>query len=285
MNSDPKETSIFVAIFVFSALNIALVTTALLHLEEHLGIISALAFTVSAALASPIINIYRDLEEIEEAAQRFLKNNIITIKITVVIGALTSAAFFLAWTYPGSGIVNLSFQASATLFFPIKLSLSEKIGGLAADIIYNYSRLYIHFAWIYFFSGLFIDIKRKVSSYFDRGSEDYLYADLIPFRRSGDGGIKAEVYVATGRHGLIRIPESFCKECNLFVNAVQKASEQVDAEVSIQIKSYWTRFMRPLLKGGHHPPVLLINGELYSQGYQVPDKDELADELRSIQNG
>jgi hypothetical protein len=103
-----------------------------------------------------------------------------------------------------------------------------------------------------------------------------LRASTVPFK-----GNKAEIeiYIVTGFHGLVKIPESYCKECHMFVRAAQEASEQVDQEVDIQVKSYWTRFLRPLLKGGTHPPVMLVNGGLVAQGYDVPGSEEIAKKL------
>jgi len=109
-----------------------------------------------------------------------------------------------------------------------------------------------------------------------------LKAGVIPFNRasSNEEEVLIEVYVVTGKHGLLRIPESFCKECNMFYQAAKKASEQVDVEVDIRVKSYWTRFLRPLLKGGHHPPVMLVDGRLVAQGYDVPDADAVLEQIQ-----
>jgi hypothetical protein len=86
--------------------------------------------------------------------------------------------------------------------------------------------------------------------------------------------------VVTGLHGGIRIPESYCKECNLFVKAAEDAVREVDRNVDIAVRSYWTRFLHPLLKGGYHPPVMLINGEIVAQGYDVPDKEPIKEKLK-----
>lgn len=106
-----------------------------------------------------------------------------------------------------------------------------------------------------------------------------LKASIIPGKSSDSGEVDIVIYVVTGRHGILKIPESFCKECNLFYQAAKQASEDVDFEVSISIRSYWTRFLYPLLKGGHHPPVMLMDGELVAQGYDVPDKEYLRDKI------
>lgn len=83
----------------------------------------------------------------------------------------------------------------------------------------------------------------------------------------------------TGKHSFFRIPESLCKECNMFYHAAKEAADQVDEEVDIRVKSYWTRFLRPLLKGGFHPPVIIVNGKLFSQEYDVPEIESLVDEI------
>jgi hypothetical protein len=103
-----------------------------------------------------------------------------------------------------------------------------------------------------------------------------LKASTVPFTGSK---AEIEIYIVTGFHGLVKIPESYCKECHMFVRAAQEASEQVDQEVDIQVKSYWTRFLRPLLKGGTHPPVILVNGELVAQGYDVPEPEKISKKL------
>lgn len=110
-----------------------------------------------------------------------------------------------------------------------------------------------------------------------------LKADILPFHgRSSDADVKIELYVVTGRHGFLKVPESYCKECNLFYKAAKDAAEETDIDVDIRLKSYWTRFLRPLLKGGTHPPVMLLNGELVAQGYDVPDKEFLLEKIKSL---
>jgi len=110
-----------------------------------------------------------------------------------------------------------------------------------------------------------------------------LEADLIPFRKSEDEAeVEIEIYVVTGRHGLLKIPESFCKECNLFYQSARKAAERADKGVNIEVKSYWTRFLRPLIRGGYHPPVMLVNGKKIAQGYDVPEVERLIGKIEEL---
>lgn len=78
---------------------------------------------------------------------------------------------------------------------------------------------------------------------------------------------------------MLKIPESYCKECNLFYQAVKQASEEVETDVDIRVKSFWTGFPFTVLKGGYHAPVLFIDGELVAQGYDVPDKETVKKKL------
>lgn len=103
----------------------------------------------------------------------------------------------------------------------------------------------------------------------------------MPFK---GGKAVIEIYVVTGNHGFLWIPESFCRECHMFVQAAKEASEEVDRDIDIQVKSYWSRFLRPLLKGGVHPPVMLVDGEVFCQGYDVPDRNDLAEKLEEIED-
>lgn len=91
--------------------------------------------------------------------------------------------------------------------------------------------------------------------------------------------VAIEIYIVTGRHGALRIPESFCRECNLFVRAADVAAEQVDVPVDVRVFSWWTRFAWALRHGGYHPPVMVVGGEKLCQGHHVPSTDEVIEAI------
>lgn len=95
---------------------------------------------------------------------------------------------------------------------------------------------------------------------------------------TGDS-VDVEVYVITGTKNL-RLPESFCKECNLFVNAVESASEKTDVPVEVSVYSWWTNFFGALRHGGYHPPVMVVGGRRLCQGHHVPSEDEIVGAVR-----
>jgi len=109
-----------------------------------------------------------------------------------------------------------------------------------------------------------------------------LEADVRPWHTGAGDGITVELYVVTGRHGLLSIPDSFCEECHLFHHAASEAAGMVEAPVDIVVRSYWTRFLWPLIHGGYHPPVMLIDGQVLAQGHDVPDPERVVDRLRAV---
>jgi len=98
-------------------------------------------------------------------------------------------------------------------------------------------------------------------------------AKLIPWSQEKSDNPVVTIYVVTGRHGILKIPESFCKECNMFFHAAEEASQDLDFDVDIRVRSWWTSFLIPLIKGGYHAPIMMVDGSVLAQGYDVPSPD------------
>ncbi len=105
----------------------------------------------------------------------------------------------------------------------------------------------------------------------ETGTQDAAEASIDPI------GVK--VYIVTGTKNL-RLPEGFCKECNLFVNAVESAAETIDVPVNVNVYSWWRQFPGALRHGGYHPPVMVIGGKRLCQGHHVPSEDEVVRAVR-----
>lgn len=111
-----------------------------------------------------------------------------------------------------------------------------------------------------------------------------LDAELLPsFRRSRDNRatITVDIYVVTGRHGILSVPESFCRECHMFTRRAEAAAEQIEADVDVRVFSWWTRFLGALRYGGYHPPVMVVGGKRLCQGHDVPTTDEVVAALEA----
>ncbi|MGE3796004.1 MAG: hypothetical protein AB7I38_19050 [Dehalococcoidia bacterium] len=135
---------------------------------------------------------------------------------------------------------------------------------------------------------------------FDRGTvltepnpgqiADFLRANDIEVRERGKGGKNGSasastadaeddrpkvvtVYPITGKQLFFRVPESWCRECDLTVRAVERVIEGRD-DVELRIRPWWNHLFDALRRGGWHAPVVTIDGKVFSQGV-VPDEEQL----------
>jgi len=117
----------------------------------------------------------------------------------------------------------------------------------------------------------------------DREAADdgVLDADLLPSLGGGSDadGVDIKIYVVTGRHGGLRVPESFCRECHMFARRADAAAEQADVTVNVHVYSWWTRFLGALRYGGYHPPVMVVGGKRLCQGHHVPTTQQVLEAI------
>lgn len=107
-------------------------------------------------------------------------------------------------------------------------------------------------------------------------------ASLLPWRSTAEAAdLEITVYIVTGYHGKLRVPESFCRECNLFVRAADQAAAQVDADVRVTVRSWWTHVLGALRYGGYHPPVMIVGNHRLCQGHDVPTTEAVVDAIES----
>lgn len=85
--------------------------------------------------------------------------------------------------------------------------------------------------------------------------------------------IVVTVYPITGKQLFFRVPDSWCRECDLTVRVVEDAIDG-DQRFELRIKPWWNNLVDALRRGGWHAPVVTIDGKLFSQGV-VPDVTRL----------
>ena len=97
----------------------------------------------------------------------------------------------------------------------------------------------------------------------------------------GSKPITVAVYPIAGRQLFFRVPESFCRECDLTVRAVQRVLSDLGdpAYIKVIIRPWINYLPLALLRGGWHPPVVTINGKRFSQGV-VPDAGRLLETIK-----
>jgi hypothetical protein len=86
-------------------------------------------------------------------------------------------------------------------------------------------------------------------------------------------GHTVTVYPFTGRQLFFTIPDSWCRECDLTVAAVERATAGRD-DVRVEVKPWWNHLITVLRRGGWHAPVVMVDGRVFSQGV-VPDVEAL----------
>ncbi len=66
----------------------------------------------------------------------------------------------------------------------------------------------------------------------------------------------------------VKIP---CGECTLSVDIIRDTIENELADISIKldIKEWLSEWWKPLVKGGWHAPIIMVDGRLISQGYAL----------------
>ena len=92
--------------------------------------------------------------------------------------------------------------------------------------------------------------------------------------------VNVVIYKMTGRQLFFNVPEKMCEECDLSIAQVKNVANKIDGnKVNIEVKPWLNNLLPALIKGGWHPPVVTINGKIFSQGI-VPDAKELENKIR-----
>lgn len=91
------------------------------------------------------------------------------------------------------------------------------------------------------------------------------------------------VYKMTGKQLFFTVPESMCEECDLSVAQVKNVAKKFNGSINIEVKKWFNNLPQVLLKGGWHPPVVVINGKIFSQGI-VPDAEKLESKIKQELN-
>ena len=89
------------------------------------------------------------------------------------------------------------------------------------------------------------------------------------------------VYRITGAQGWLTVPDWVCRECDLTVTTVQEAVRRAGIEVTVTVKPWLTHLSEAWGLGARHPPVVLVDGRVFSQEV-VPDVEQLAAYLRQL---
>jgi len=93
----------------------------------------------------------------------------------------------------------------------------------------------------------------------------------------GGGELVITVYRITGRQLFFRVAASVCEECDLAVAAANRAADELSADgirIRVDVRPWLNKIVQALWRGAYHPPAVLVNGKLVSQGF-VPTVEGL----------
>ena len=89
---------------------------------------------------------------------------------------------------------------------------------------------------------------------------------------------KVTVCPITGRQfWFLTIPHRLCEECDLTIRMVRGVIDDLGDQgprVELEVKPWLRHIWDHLRRGGWHPPVVAVDGKIFSQGV-VPDPDAL----------
>ena len=84
----------------------------------------------------------------------------------------------------------------------------------------------------------------------------------------------------TGKQLFFNVPERMCEECDLSVALVKDVTKKINGgKINIKVKPWFNNLPQTLLKGGWHPPIVMVNGKIFSQGI-VPDAKKLENKIK-----
>jgi hypothetical protein len=91
--------------------------------------------------------------------------------------------------------------------------------------------------------------------------------------------VEIKIYRFTGKQLFFTIPEFVCHECDMVIRLVNRIVEKIeDKSITVQVYPWFNKILSSLKKGGWHPPVIVINGKIFSQGI-VPNEQELEERI------
>ena len=87
--------------------------------------------------------------------------------------------------------------------------------------------------------------------------------------------VRIIIYRVTGNQLFFKVPSQICEECNILVNVTRRVVNEInDKRITLEIKPWLSNLTSSLKRGGWHPPVVLINDYIFSQGI-VPNAKDL----------
>lgn len=93
------------------------------------------------------------------------------------------------------------------------------------------------------------------------------------------GNVNIQIYKVTGKQLFFDVPSKVCEECDLLIDMTKRVVNEInDDRINVEVKSWLNNFVSAMTKHAWHPPVILVNNNIFSQG-EVPDEKELKQKI------
>jgi len=92
--------------------------------------------------------------------------------------------------------------------------------------------------------------------------------------------VEVTVYSITGKQLFLRVSRELCEECDSTLGIVARAVDEFkNHKVKLVVRPWLNNPFSAVLKGAYHPPVVLVDGEVVSQGF-VPSPEGVKAAIR-----
>ena len=99
--------------------------------------------------------------------------------------------------------------------------------------------------------------------------------------------LEITIYRFTGQQLFFEVPKEWCEECDMTIGLTRSVLRELglenDPRVRLVIKPWFANALKALTSGGWHPPIMLINDAVFSQGV-VPNRQRLKRVLTRLLN-
>lgn len=149
-----EEAAVLTGTILFAWINILLLMGLTLRVIESFSFITVTGFLIGTGMAWPLKKAFSQIDSLNQTVLRFFRQNCSELFLTSSVFVISSISFVFGYGFPGSNILNISFHASSQIFFPIKILYADLLGRSIASFLFQYSRWYLHFMWLYLVIGL-----------------------------------------------------------------------------------------------------------------------------------
>lgn len=159
MKKKKQITQVLAAVYSWAVTGLfAGLATAAIHEPSMLTFIGLL---VGSGFMLPVKFFYGNFDNLYEKMRSQIIEERYTVAFTSVLFLLSYFSFTQGLVFPGSGVLNLSFHASAQIFMPVQNLFYSVSGEFLGPLSFNLGRWLLQLMYLYLVIGLIVDMTHK----------------------------------------------------------------------------------------------------------------------------